>query len=334
LGIGVTEVVLGAFIMGFTLFSGINDGGNLVGTYLATPNIRAAVVLPALAVSILLGPLLFGTAVSHTIAVEVVDFQRASHAILVYALVAAVATLAVTWRLRIPTSTTLALAGGMIGAAWAGGASQWIHWQGLVKIGAGLVGSVLIGFAVAFLLSSGVWRLLQQFPPLGFMAGKLQYLTIVFQGVAYGANDQEKAIGLMALWFMIWTHSHRYAVHWPAVVIAWSIWLLGLSVGGLYIAKTVSGHVFRLRGVDAVTTQLAAALTVSSAAMLGLPVSTTQTTDGSLFGTGTALKPYRVRWRTVAAFLKVWVWTLPVSIALGVVMTGTARLIGVLGHHV
>ena len=330
--LGVLAGILGALIAGFTIFSGINDGGNLIGTYLSTPATRPHWVLPLLAGSILLGPVLFGTAVSHTIAVEVVDFQKVPARVLAVALAAALTTLVVTWKLKVPTSTTLALAGGMLGAALAGGQAEWIHWAGILKIGLGLVGSVAIGFFMAFGLTLGVWRLLREFPPLGFMLGQLQYVTIVFQGVAYGANDQEKAIGLTALWFMLISGSHHYHVDWPALVIPWGLWLVGLWFGGLRIAKTVSGHVFRLRSADAVTTQTAAAVTVALAAIGGFPVSTTQTTDGALFGTGAALKPYHVRWGTVAKFFKVWSWTLPVSFAGGVVLMwgidAIQRLIG------
>ncbi len=315
-------------IIAFTGISGVNDGGNLIGTYLSSSSVRPAVTVGLLIVSMLLGPVLFGTRVSHTIAVEIVNFQVAGHLSLAMALLAAVLTMGVTWYLRIPTSVTLALAGGMMGAVLAQGHANWIEWTGILKVCIGLVGSVVVGFGVAFLISKLLWRTMRRFPRIGFSGGRAQWATIVFQGLAYGANDQEKAIGLTALFLMLVSHRTHYEVTWLAIVLPWMFWVSGFFAGGLRIAKTVSGHVFKLRDMAAVSTQLGAAITVASAAMLGLPVSTTQTTDGSLFGTGTALNPYQVQWGTVGKFLRVWVLTLPMAIAMGIVVTLGARLVG------
>ncbi len=277
--------------------------------------------------SILAGPIIFGTRVSHTIAVEIVNFQAAGHSVLALSLLAAVLTLGVTWRMSIPTSTTMALAGGMVGTALAAGHLDWIRWAGILKVSVGLVGSVLVGFGIAFVVASLLWVLMRRYPRVGFAGGRAQAVTIVLQGLAYGANDQEKAIGLMAV-FLMWTaHHSTYHVTWLAILLPWLVWMGGFFGGGLRIARTVSGHVVRLNDVGSMSTQLSAAVTVGAASILGLPVSTTQTTDGSLFGTGTALKPYHVRWHTVGKFAKVWALTLPLAIAMGMVTMGGARLV-------
>ncbi len=322
-----TEVGLGLLIAVFTMLSGINDGGNLVGTYFSTPTVHPRLLLFGLILSVAAGPLLLGTRVSHTIAVEVVNFQHVPSWVLMMALFSAVVTLSVTWRMKIPTSVTLALAGGMLGAALGAGDARWISWLGILKILIGLIGSVSVGFCTALLLAVGFRHLLRRCRRVGLFADRMQSPSVIAQGLAYGANGQERAIGLAALWFMAVDRSQVYRMPWLAVVLPWLLWTIGLFVGGLYIAETVSGHVLRLRGVEAVTTQGAAALTVSAAALLGLPVSTTQTTDGSLFGTGTALNPYHVRWKTVVKFLQVWIWTLPVSVGIGFGSTWTIRRI-------
>ena len=316
--------------MAFTGISGVNDGGNLIGTYLSSNSVRPRVSVALLLVSILAGPLLFGTRVSHTIAVEIVNFHVAGHTVLALSLLSAVLTLGVTWRLSIPTSTTMALAGGMVGTVVAAGRAGWIEWPGIIKVSVGLVGSVLVGFGVAFVLSTLLWMLMRKFPKVGFSGGRAQVVTIALQGLAYGANDQEKAIGLTAVLLMLIQHQSHYQVTWWAIFLPWIFWMTGFFSGGLRIAKTVSGHVFRLRDMAAVSTQLGAAVTVGAAAFLGLPVSTTQTTDGSLFGTGTALHPYQVRWNTVGKFFKVWALTLPLAVAMGMATMGAIRLMRIL----
>ncbi len=304
----------------------MNDGGNLIGTYLSSSRLRPAVTVALLSVSMLAGPFLFGTRVSHTIAVEIVNFRVAGHLVLAMALLAAVATLGVTWYLSIPTSATLALAGAMVGTVMAEGHMDWVQWAGVLKVGLGVVGSVVVGFAAAYVISVLLWRLMHRFPKVGFSGGGAQWLTVVLQGLAYGANDLEKAIGLMAVFLMLVGH-HHYQVTWLAIVLPWLVWLSGFFLGGLRIARTVSGHVFRLNDMAAVSTQAGAAVTVGVAALLGLPVSSTQTTDGSLFGTGTALNPYQVHWATVGQFIRVWVLTLPLAVAAGAAAMGAARLI-------
>lgn len=324
--IGV-DVAIFCLISAFTAISGVNDGGNLIGTYLSSSRMRPAVTVALLSLSMLVGPFLFGTRVSHTIAVEIVNFQMAGHMVLAMALLGAVLTLGVTWYLSVPTSATLALAGSMVGAVAVDGHWGWIEWPGVIKVVVGLVGSVGLGFLAAYGLSRVLWRVMHHFPKVGFSGGVLQWGTVVFQGLAYGANDQEKAIGLMAIFLMLVGHHSQYQVGWLAIVLPWFIWMGGFFGGGLRIAKTVSGHVFRLKEMAAVSTQLGAALTVGAAAIMGLPVSSTQTTDGSLFGTGTALNPYQVRWGTVGKFVRVWALTLPLAGAMGAAAMGVARLV-------
>ena len=322
------EVLVFILIASFAIISGINDGGNLVATFLASGTIAPVWVLPLLLLSIGLGPIVFGTAVSHTIAVEVVDFGQAGPQVLLVSLSAALITLGTTWWLKMPTSTTIALGGGMVGATLASGHIHLIHWMGVVKLILGLLGSVGLGFAAAFILTKVLWTILKwlSMNEIDFLK-QGQYLTAFWQGLAYGANDQEKVIGLMTIfWMLVYHHSH-YRVPWMAVVLPLLFWSLGLILGGFRIARTVGQHVVRIGPMNALSTQLAAALTVSVAALSGFPVSTTQTTDGSLFGTGTALRPLSVHWIVVRRMVGVWVMTMPVAMVLGGLMMECTRLL-------
>ncbi len=312
------DIAIFAGIAGFAVISGFNDGGNLIATFLASGTLTGRVVVPLLLGGIGLGPVIFGTAVSHTIALEVVNFQAAGRQVMLVALLAALGTLLLTWRLRIPTSTTIALGGGMVGAAILSGKSQLIHWSGVAKLGIGLVGSVVIGFFAAWILTTLLWALLAKMPVHDIKRLSLgQYLTVFWQGLAYGANDQEKAIGLMTILFMLLDHSTVYHVTWVAIVLPLGFWAIGLVVGGWRIARTVGSHIFRLRPMNALSTQAAAAITVSFAAWFGFPVSTTQTTDGCLFGMGASLDPLHVRWPMVRKIVVVWLLTMPIAMIIG-----------------
>ena len=323
----MTGAVLFTLIGLFAGISGVNDGGNLVGTFLPTRAIPPRFLIPVLVGSVALGPLIFGTAVSHTIAVEIINFRQAGSAVLAAALIAAILTLLVTWWLRIPSSTTIALAGGMVGATLLDGQAALIHWGGVAKVVVGLFGSVIVGYIVAFLATRLLWRLLRDVSVAKpRQLGYVQIATLMVQGFAYGANDQEKAIGLMALDFTTAAGGH-YHVTAAAIGLPLIFWTAGLLVGGWRIARTVGGHIFRIRPLHSLAVQASAAVTVMSAALLGLPVSTTQTTDGSLFGLGSALAPRRVQWPTVLRLLIVWGTTLPLALALGIVVVNVMRLL-------
>ncbi len=310
----------------FAAIAGINGGGNLVGTFLPTRAVSPRVLIPLLIASIAVGPLLFGTAVSHTIAVEIINFHRAGFSVLTAALIAAIMTLLITWRLRLPSSTTIALAGGMVGATLLNGQAALIHWGGVAKVVGGLFGSVLVGYIVAFWVTRLLWRMLRGVSVANpRQLGYLQVATLTVQGLAYGANDQEKAIGLMALAFTTAAGSH-YHVTLAAIGLPLVFWTAGLLAGGLRIARTVGGHIFRIRPLHSLAVQGSAAVTVVSAALLGLPVSTTETTDGSLFGLGSALAPRRIEWPTVLRLLIVWVTTLPLAFALGLAAVNMMRV--------
>ncbi len=320
---GVIFLLIGLF----SLLSGFNDGGNLMATFLRGGVLAPWVIFPILVGSIALGPLLFGTAVSRTIAVAIVNFDLTGPWVLAVAIGSAVLTLFITWRFRIPTSTTMALAGGMLGASIASGDARFIHWSGIVTVLVGLVASVILGFITAFVVTRALWTILAKASSSSYRRMKrLQYVSAMWQGMAYGANDQEKAIGLTALATMLWIKGFHYHVSWIAVSIPLVFWALGFWGGGVRIAKTVGGHIIRLDPMNALSTQMAAAVTVSMAAFWGIPVSTTQTTDGALFGTGTALNPLKVQWLVARNMLLVWSVTVPLSMVVGLVIMTLSRL--------
>ncbi len=322
------DIVIFALIAAFATISGINDGGNLMSTFLASRTLRPVIFIPLLILSVGLGPVVFGTAVSRTISVQIVNFSAAGHTVLMVSLLAALFTLSLTWWLKIPTSTTIALGGGMVGASVISGRSDLIHWMGVAKLLVGLVASVCIGFIVACVVTKLLWFVLKRLSmkQVSWLQ-RAQYVTALWQGLAYGANDQEKVVGLLTVLWMLVQHQTRYHVPFVAIVLALLFWTTGLLFGSLRIARTVGQHIVRIDPTNALATQLSAALTVSSAALSGLPVSTTQTTDGSLFGAATILRPLNIRWNTISKMAGVWAVTMPLAVVFGVIVMESAVLI-------
>lgn len=320
--------VVGLLVALYAVFSGMNDGGNFLGTFLLTRSIAPRFLVPILIVSVIAGPFLLGTAVSHTIAVQILNFPRVGLDVLGASVLAALLTLLASWSLRVPTSTTVALAGGMVGVAWASGFGHAIHWLGVGKVAVGVGGSLVVGFVVCFAAGKILWRVLQAATvTTGRRLGKLQPLTVVAQGLAYGANGFEKSLGLGALFDVMAVHPAPFGVSVPVIGIVGLLWVVGLMVGGVRIARTVGGHIFRVRPLHSVTVQASSALVVVTAALMGVPVSNTQALDGALFGLGSALAPRRVQWRTATRIFGAWVAVVPLSLLAGFLVMMTARVV-------
>ena len=322
---------VGLLVALYAVFSGMNDGGNLLGTFLLTRSIAPRFLVPILILSVIAGPFLLGTAVSHTIAVQILNFPRVGLDVLGASILAALLTLLTSWALRVPSSTTVALAGGMVGVAWATGPRHAIHWLGVDKVAVGVGGSLVVGFIVCFVAAKILWRVLHDASvTTGRRLGYLQPLTVIAQGLAYGANGFEKSLGLAALFDVMAIHPAPFGVTAPVIGIVGLLWVVGLVLGGIRIARTIGGHIFRVRPLHSVTVQASSALVVVAAALMGVPVSNTQALDGALFGLGSALAPRRVQWRTASRIFGAWVAVVPLSLAAGFLVMMAAHAVAAL----
>ncbi len=319
--VGVEIAVL-ALILLLGYLSGYNGGGNLMATLLGSRTLPRWVLFPLLTVSIAVGPVIFGTQVAATIGDEIVNLERVGPEVLAAALVAAAAAILVAWRSRVPTSTSVALVGGLVGGALVHGGPAAVHWPGVIKALLSLVLSLVSGFTVGFLVFRAVrWSLRGASPRVGNAVARGQYLTAALQGVGYGANDAEKTMGLLAALAVLSGVSHRFQVTWPMIALTVATFVAGMGVGGWRVARSIGMHVFRLRPVHGLSVQLAAAATVMTAAALGGPVSTTETTDAALLGVGTAQRPSMLRWAVVRSLLLVWGVTMPLALAVGMIVS-------------
>lgn len=311
----------------FNLLSGFNDGGSLMASLLASRTLRPLLIVLLLVVTIVVSPFFFGVSVAGTIRSGVVDFDRGGLNVLVSGLLATVTTLTVLWRRRLPTSTTVALVGGMVGASLVVAGPNSVHWFGVLTVFLSMVGAIASGFASGFFL----YRLLLYLArgvdlATGLRLGKLQYLTAAIQGLGYGANDAEKAMGLLALTVPLVTRSGEAGVT-PSIVLATGLTFgLGMVLGGWLIAGKMGGRIFRIRPLDAVSTQGAAGLVVLLAAHLGGPVSTTQTTNSALLGVGAGDRASKLRWGIVREILAAWLLTMPAAALFGAVFVWLLRL--------
>lgn len=314
----------------FGLISGFNDGGNLLASFTSgrviTPPVAAALLVVSLA-----GPLILGTAVARTIGTNVIDLRGQGELGFVLIILSALAVVLMSWRFGIPTSMTLALVGGMLGWVLAPGGHSVVKWAGVARVLIGMPVSVLGGGLLALAVYWAIRRLFgTQAHAALLRVARLQLLTAAVQSFAYGANDMEKTVGLIAV-AMAMANQHQEVAFSSALPIigAFGFFYVGALVGGWRVASRIGFGVLKVRPVQALAQQVASGSVVAVLAAAGAPVSMTQTIDGGLVGVGAAQRASSVRWGIVRELLFSWLLTLPLAVAVAAALHFAVRLLGI-----
>jgi PiT family inorganic phosphate transporter len=305
----------------FQGISGWNDGGNLIGL-VEHAGSRWKIIFALLLVGIVIGPFILGARVADTIGNNIILLQPNDVYILNNALLATLATLVLSWFARVPTSTSLALVGGLIGAAGFRLGLHAIHWHGLWMTILSIVISVTLGFVAGELLYKIERRIRKNNRSQWEQTWRsLSYVLSFLQGLAYGANDAEKAIGLAATLLMIERISPNFHISFVMVISSTSVWVIGAMLGGNRIAQTIGHAFYELKPKHVATIQFTSVLVVIGAALLGGPVSTTQTIDSALLGVGHDLRHHHLNRPKVIKLYAAWALTLPIATVLGIIMS-------------
>ena len=313
----------------FGLISGFNDGGNLLASFTSgrviTPPVAAVLLLVCIS-----GPALLGTAVARTIGTNVIDLRGQGELGYVLIVVSPLTVVLLSWRFGIPTSMTLALVGGMLGWVLASGGRSVVHWAGVARVLIGMPISVLGGGLLALAVYWVIRRLFgTQAHAALLQVARLQLLTAAIQAFAYGANDMEKSVGLIAVGISFANRHQQVAFSSPLPIIgAFAFFYVGALVGGWRVASRIGFGVLKVRPVQALAQQFASGSVVAVLAAAGVPVSMTQTIDGGLVGVGAAQRASSVRWGIVRELLFSWLLTLPLAVAVAAALHFGVRLLG------
>lgn len=314
----------------FGLVSGFNDGGNLMGSFTSgrviSPRAASLLLLVSLA-----GPLVLGTAVAQTVGTNVIDLRAQGPLGYVLITVSPLCVVLVSLWFGIPTSMTLALVGAMLGWALIDGGRSAIHWAGVARVLIGMPISVLGGGLLALFVYGSIRRVFGTRPHASLLRlSRLQFLTAAAQAFAYGGNDMEKTVGLIAVGMSFPTAGHAVAFASAAPIIgAFVCFYVGAITGGSRVAGRVGLGVLKVRPTQALSQQLASASIVGALAIAGAPVSMTQTIDGGLVGVGAALRASSVRWGIVREMLGSWVLTLPMALVVAAALHFAVRALGI-----
>jgi inorganic phosphate transporter, PiT family len=339
IGTSVLLVVVIAAGLVFALSNGLHDASSVVATFISSgaASPRQAILLAS--VFGLVGAVFGGNAVADTIS-RVVDLPASPFLlpILLAAILGAVLWNLLTWKLGLPSSSTHALVGGIIGAVTVSSGFQHILWgwhelasrshqlTGITMVVAALVFSPVLGFATAFILEKAAKILLRNAAfGLNKWLNRLQWVIAAALSYSHGANDTQKVIGILALAIMASGRSSIQEAPLWVRIAGGLVMFFGTLLGGWSIMKTIGRGIYDIQPVHSVNSQLASVGSILLATAAGAPISTTHVVVGSVMGVGAADQYKIVRWQIVKQIIMAWFVTIP---AAAIVAAGVFLIFG------
>ncbi len=298
----------------FDFLNGVHDSSNIVATMIASRAFRPNAALALTATAEFLGPFLFGVTVATTIGEEVAQSTALNLDVIVACLVGAIVWNILTWFLGIPSSSSHALIGGMVGAVVTGAGFGALKLHGLQKVLIALFTSPLIGFAVGFMITRLIYFLARNATPdVNRFFKKGQFVTALGMAFSHGTNDAQKTMGIITLSLVIGGYLTDFRVPFWVIGISAGAIALGTALGGWRLIRTLGGKFYKIRPVHSFSTQLSSGIVILTASALGLPVSTSQVVSSAIIGVGSSERFGKVRWSVAQEIVTAWFITIPAS---------------------
>ncbi len=309
-------IALIAVALAFDFLNGLHDAANSIATIVSTRVLRPQYAVAWAAFFNFIAFLFFGLHVANTLGTGIVAADVVDPRLVFGALMGAIIWNLITWALGIPSSSSHALVGGLVGAGIAKAGISVIVWRGLVPTVVAIAGSPLIGFFLALMLVLLLSWLFVRATPFAVdrTFQRLQFVSASLYSLGHGGNDAQKTMGIIAVLLYSQGHlgAHFYVPFW--VVIACQIAMaLGTLIGGWRIVKTMGSKITRLTPMQGFCAEAGGSVTLFAATWFGIPVSTTHTITGSIIGVGAARKVSAVRWAVANNIMIAWIITIPAA---------------------
>jgi inorganic phosphate transporter, PiT family len=302
--------------LAFDLLNGLHDAANSIATIVSTRVLRPRYAVIWAAFFNFIAFLFFGLHVAQTVGTGIVAADVVDARVIFGALMGAIAWNLITWWGGIPSSSSHALIGGLIGAGVTKAGAVAVVWTGVLKTGAAIVLSPLTGFFLALMLVLSVSWIFVRTSPRTVDASfrSLQFVSASLYSLGHGGNDAQKTMGIIAvLLFSQGQLGSEFYVPFWVVMTCQAAMGLGTLLGGWRIVKTMGSKITKLTPMQGFCAETGGAITLFGATYLGIPVSTTHTITGSIIGVGAARKVSAVRWNVASNIVTAWVITLPAS---------------------
>ena len=309
-------VLLIALALVFDFINGFHDAANSIATVVSTGVLKPQLAVAWAAFFNVVAIFIFQLKVASTIGKGIIDPSIVDHYVIFGALVGAITWNLVTWIFGIPSSSSHALIGGLIGAALAKSGTGSLVSSGIAKTVAFIFLSPLLGFIFGTVLMIAVAWIFRRFSPrrIDKWFRRMQLVSASFYSLGHGGNDAQKTIGI--IWMLLiaggMTQSDAPIPVWVIVACYVAIGM-GTLFGGWRIVKTMGQRITKLRPVGGFCAETGGAITLFLATALGIPVSTTHTITGAIVGVGSVQKLSAVRWGVAGTIVWAWVLTIPAS---------------------
>lgn len=315
----------------FDFLNGLHDAANSIATVVSTRVLRPSMAVFWAAFFNFIAFLIFGLNVAETVGKGIVEPNVVTAGVVFAALCGAIVWNVATWLLGIPSSSSHALIGGLVGAGIARAGFDAVVWTGFLKTAAAIVLSPLLGFVLALLLVAAVsWIFLRSTPmAVDTTFRTLQFASAALYSLGHGGNDAQKTMGIISV--LLYSQGYMPAgFHVPlwVVLACQATMALGTLFGGWRIVHTVGSKITRLSPMRGFCAETGGAMTLFIATAFGVPVSTTHTITGAIVGVGAARRASAVRWNIAQGIVVAWVLTLPAAAAIAAAIYGVIELVG------
>ena len=304
----------------FDFVNGFHDSANSIATVVGTRVLKPVQAVAMAAVANFIGPFIFGTAVATTVGKGIIQPEFSTVYVILAALIGAIIWDLITWYFGLPSSSSHALIGGLIGSGLIAGGIKAIVVIGVQKTLAFMVISPMLGFAIAFAFAVAIMYFLRQARPSkvnkGF--GKFQIASSAFFSLTHGANDGQKTMGVITALLIAGgiLQSKSFIIPVPVILAAASAIALGTFFGGWRIVKTMAFRLTSLRPYQGFCAETGGGVVLTSMALFGIPVSTTHAISGAIMGVGATKRFSAVRWGIGRRIIYAWIITIPASAAI------------------
>jgi PiT family inorganic phosphate transporter len=315
----------------FDFLNGLHDSANSIATVVSTRVLRPSFAVLWASFFNFIAFLVFGLNVATTVGKGIVEPDIVTAGVVFAALCGAIVWNVVTWLLGIPSSSSHALIGGLVGAGVARSGFHAVVWSGFLKTAGAIVVSPLLGFALALMLVAAVsWTFLRSTPlAVDTHFRTLQFISASLYSLGHGGNDAQKTMGVIS----VLLYSQGYmpgGFHIPLWVVlsCQAAMALGTLSGGWRIVHTMGSKITRLSPMRGFCAETGGAITLFLATALGVPVSTTHTITGAIVGVGAARRASAVRWNVAQGIVVAWVLTMPAAAAIAAIVYEVVAALG------
>ena len=305
--------------LAFDFINGFHDTANAIATCIATRSLSPRIAIIMSAFLNFVGAMV-STGVAKTIGGEIVTSpQMVDSTVLIAALFAAIVWNLFTWKIGMPSSSSHALIGGVLGAVTISYGTGAINGNGVFMIVAGLIGSPVIAMFSGYVIMTLLFILFRNVgrSKVNYISLHIQSLSAAVMAFSHGSNDAQKCMGIITLALLSGGYIGELEVPFLVKIACAFAMCAGTSVGGWRIIRTVGNKIFRLEPVNGLAADINSALTIFTATFLHLPVSTTHVVTGAIMGVGWAKRFRAVHWNVAYSMVGAWVMTIPSTAAVG-----------------